>query len=67
MRYLLAILLPAGPQGSYVLLANMDALGLGYPAYHWGTQFFLSNVTGGGVPPWFTFIKATPTAANSTD
>src|SRR3954454_15511349 len=58
-------LIPAGPQGQYALFANMDALGMDYPAYHWGTQFYVSNVTGGGVPPWFTFIKATPAAANS--
>src|SRR3954451_16183533 len=64
-RYYAANLLPAGPQGGYVLFANMDALGLDYPAYHWGTRFYLNNVTGGGVPPWFTFIKATPDAANA--
>jgi hypothetical protein len=57
-------LIPAGPQGKYVLFANMDALGLDYPAYHLGTEFFWNNVTGGGVPRWFTFIKATPTAPN---
>src|SRR6266536_6052187 len=57
-------LIPPGPQGKYVLFANMDALGLDYPAYHLGTEFFWNNVTGGGVPPWFTFIKATPTAPN---
>src|SRR6266542_4847532 len=57
-------LIPAGPQGKYVLFANMDALGLDYPAYHLGTEFFWNNITGGGVPPWFTFIKATPTAPN---
>ncbi len=57
-------LIPLGPQGKYVLFANMDALGLDYPAYHLGTEFFWNNITGGGVPPWFTFIKATPTAPN---
>ena len=59
-------LIPAGPQGRYVLFANMDSLGLDYPAFHLGTEFFWNNVTGGGVPPWFTFIKATPAAPNST-
>jgi hypothetical protein len=57
-------LIPAGPQGQYVLFANMDSLGLDYPARHLGTEFFWNNVTGGGVGPWFTFIKATPTAPN---
>lgn len=38
--------------------------GLDYPAYHLGTQYYWNNITGGGVPPWFTFIKATPTAPN---
>src|SRR5256886_9809297 len=58
-------LIPSGPQGQYVLFANMDSLGLDYPAYHLGTEFFWNNVTGGGVGPWFTFIRATPTAPNS--
>ncbi len=62
--YYAANLIPSGPQGRYVLFANMDALGLDYPAYHLGTEFFWNNVTGGGVGPWFTFIKATPTAPN---
>src|SRR5437764_546262 len=57
-------LIPAGPQGQYVLFANMDSLGLGYPAYHLGTEFYWNNVTGGGVGPWFTFVKATPTASD---
>jgi hypothetical protein len=57
-------LIPAGPQGQYVLFANMDSLGLNYPAYHLGTEFFWNNVSGGGVGPWFTFVKATPTAPN---
>ncbi len=58
-------LIPAGPQGQYLLFANMDSLGLDYPARHLGTEFFWNNVTGGGVGPWFTFIKATPNAPNS--
>ncbi|HET6212491.1 MAG TPA: PKD domain-containing protein [Micromonosporaceae bacterium] len=57
-------LIPSGPQGQYVLFANMDSLGINYPAYHLGTEFFWNNVAGGGVGPWFTFIKATPTAPN---
>ena len=57
-------LIPSGPQGQYVLFANMDSLGLDYPAYHLGTEFFWNNVTGGGVGPWFTFVKAAPTAPN---
>lgn len=58
-------LIPNGPQGQTVLFANMDSLGLDYPARHLGTEFFWNNVTGGGVGPWFTFIKATPGAPNS--
>jgi hypothetical protein len=58
-------LIPAGPQGQYTLFANMDSLGLDYPARHLGTEFFWNNVTGGGVGPWFTFINATPTAPNT--
>jgi hypothetical protein len=58
-------LIPAGPQGQYVLFANMDSLGIDYPAYHLGTEYFWNNVSGGGVGPWFTFIKATPTAPNA--
>jgi hypothetical protein len=58
-------LIPSGPQGQYILFANMDSLGLDYPAYHLGTEFFWNNVTGGGVGPWFTFIKATPGAPNT--
>jgi hypothetical protein len=62
--YYASHLIPAGPQGQYVLFANMDSLGLNYPAYHLGTEFYWNNVTGGGVPPWFTFVRATPTAPN---
>jgi PKD repeat protein len=62
--YHAANLIPAGPQGQYLAFANMDSLGLDYPAYHLGTEFFWNNVNGGGVPPWFTFIRATPAAAN---
>jgi hypothetical protein len=58
-------LIPDGPQGQYVLFANMDSLGLDYPAYHLGTEFYWNNITGGGVGPWSTFIEATPTAPNS--
>jgi hypothetical protein len=58
-------LIPAGPQGQYVLFANMDSLGMNYPAYHLGTEFFWNNVNGGGVGPWSTFVKATPAAPNA--
>lgn len=63
--YYASNLIPGGPQGQYVLFANMDSLGLNYPAYHLGTEFYWNNVTGGGVGPWFTFINATPTVPNS--
>jgi hypothetical protein len=58
-------LIPDGPQGQTVLLANMDSLGLDYPAFHLGTQHFWNNIVNGGVGPWNTFIKATPAAPNS--
>src|SRR5262249_59028169 len=31
-------LIPDGPQGQYVMVANMDQNGIEYPAYHWGTE-----------------------------
>jgi hypothetical protein len=58
-------LIPSGPQGQYTLFANMDSLGLDYPARHLGTEFYWNNITGGGVGPWFTFINATPSTPNS--
>ena len=63
-EYYAGNLIPAGPQGQYVLFANMDSLGLDYPARHLGTEFFWNNITGGGVGPWFTNIKQTPSAPN---
>src|SRR5256886_2847658 len=63
-NYYASNLIPSGPQGQYVAFANMDSLGMDYPAFHLGTEFFWNNVTGGGVGPWFTFIKTTPTAPN---
>jgi PKD domain-containing protein len=62
--YYASNLIPSGPQGQYILFANMDSLGLDYPAYHLGTEFFWNNITGGGVGPWSTFIRATPDAPN---
>jgi hypothetical protein len=64
-RYYADNLIPQGPQGQYALFANMDSLGLDYPAFHLGTEFYWNNITGGGVGPWFTFINATPAAPNS--
>src|SRR4051812_33652927 len=58
-------LIPDGPQGQYVMVANMDQNGLEYPAYHWGTQHYLNNIVGGGVGPWYTNINATPKAPNN--
>src|SRR6266700_1598916 len=58
-------LIPRGPQGQYALFANMDSLGLDYPAYHLGTEFYWNNITGGGAGPWSTFISATPAAPNA--
>jgi PKD domain len=57
-------LIPDGPQGQYVMVANMDQNGLEYPAYHWGTQHYLNDITGGTVGPWYTNINAVPLAPN---
>jgi hypothetical protein len=58
-------LIPDGPQGQYVMVANMDQNGIEYPAYHWGTEHYLNNIVGGGVGPWFTNINAVPLAPNN--
>jgi hypothetical protein len=57
-------LIPDGPQGQYVMVANMDQNGIEYPAYHWGTEHYLNNIVGGGVGPWFTNINAVPLSPN---
>jgi PKD domain len=62
--YYAANLIPAGPQGQVALFANMDMNGLEYPAFHWGTQHYLNDITNGGVGPWFTNIAASPLAPN---
>jgi hypothetical protein len=62
--YYAANLIPAGPQGQYVLVANMDQNGMEYPAYHWGTDHYLNDVRNGGVGPWYTNINASPLAPN---
>jgi hypothetical protein len=61
--YYAANLIPPGPQGKYVLVANMDQNGLEYPAYHFGTQHFTSNPTG-TTGPWRTNINASPLREN---
>jgi PKD domain/Peptidase family M28 len=53
-------LIPDGPQGQYVMVANMDQNGIEYPAYHFGTQHYLNNIVGGGVGAWYTNINAVP-------
>ncbi|HZC71319.1 MAG TPA: PKD domain-containing protein, partial [Jatrophihabitans sp.] len=53
-------LIPAGPQGQYVMVANMDQNGIEYPARHFGTEHYLNNIVGGGVGPWYTNINAVP-------
>lgn len=58
-------LIPKGPQGQYVLVANMDQNGLEYPALHWGTDHYFNDLRNGGVGPWFTNINASPLAPNS--
>lgn len=58
-------LIPDGPQGQYVMVANMDQNGIEYPAYHWGTEHYLNDITGGGVGPWYTNINAVPLSPNN--
>jgi hypothetical protein len=53
-------LIPDGPQGQYVMVANMDQNGLEYPARHFGTEHYLNDIVGGGVGPWYTNINAIP-------
>ncbi|OLE26449.1 MAG: hypothetical protein AUG44_12945 [Actinobacteria bacterium 13_1_20CM_3_71_11] len=53
-------LIPGGPQGNYVMVANMDQNGIEYPARHFGTEHYLNNIVGGGVAPWYTNINAIP-------
>jgi hypothetical protein len=60
-----ANLIPQGPQGQYVLVANMDQNGLEYPAFHFGTDHYLNNLVDGGVGPWYTNINASPLQPNA--
>ncbi len=53
-------LIPDGPQGQYLMVANMDQNGIEYPARHFGTEHYLNNIVGGGVGPWYTNINAVP-------
>ena len=53
-------LIPDGPQGQYVMVANMDQNGIEYPARHFGTDHYLNDLVGGGVGPWYTNINAVP-------
>jgi len=53
--YYASNLIPPGPQGKYVLVANMDQNGLEYPAYPAGT-----TQTTFGPHPWYTNINSTP-------
>jgi hypothetical protein len=57
-------LLPAGPQGKYVLVANMDQNGIEYPAFHLGTAHYFTNNPGGYNGPWRTNINASPLTKN---
>ena len=63
--YYAANLIPQGPQGQYVLVANMDQNGLEYPALHWGTDHYFNDLKNGGVGPWFTNINASPLESNN--
>ncbi|HLW16572.1 MAG TPA: PKD domain-containing protein [Actinomycetota bacterium] len=53
--YYASHLIPPGPQGSYILVANMDQNGLEYPAYPAGT-----TQTTFGPHPWYTNVNASP-------
>jgi hypothetical protein len=53
-------LIPDGPQGQYVMVANMDQNGIEYPARHFGTEHYLNDIVGGGVGPWYTNVNAVP-------
>src|SRR3954469_1702430 len=64
-KYYANNLIPQGPQGQYVMFAEMNANGMSYPAYHLGTQYFWNSITPGGVGPWHTFITDTPAAPNA--
>jgi hypothetical protein len=64
-KYYAQNLIPQGPQGRYVMFAQMNANGMSYPAYHLGTQYFWNNLPNGGVGPWRTFITDTPTGPNA--
>ncbi|HEX9236382.1 MAG TPA: M28 family peptidase [Actinomycetota bacterium] len=62
--YYAANLIPRGPQGQYVLVANMDQNGMEYPAYHLGTTHYTSDLVN-GVGPWYTNINSSPLKENS--
>jgi hypothetical protein len=64
-QYYVNNLIPQGPQGQYVMFAQMNANGASYPAYHFGTQYYWNNTATGGVGPWHTFVTDTPSAPNS--
>lgn len=64
-RFYASNLIPRGPQGQYVLVANMDQNGMEYPAFHFGTDHYLNDLVNGGVGPWFTNINASPLAQNN--
>lgn len=63
--YYAANLIPKGPQGQYVLVANMDQNGVEYPAYHLGTKRYFTNNPFGDNGPWRTNINASPLSSNS--
>ncbi|HKT06243.1 MAG TPA: PKD domain-containing protein [Rugosimonospora sp.] len=60
-------LIPDGPQGQYVMVANMDQNGIEYPARHFGTEHYLNDIVGGGVGPWYTNINAVPLYTTPND
>src|SRR5580765_1006312 len=64
-KYYVNNLIPQGPQGKYVMFAEMNANGMSYPAYHLGTKYFWNDLANGGVGPWRTFVTDTPSAPNS--
>jgi hypothetical protein len=64
-KYYANNLIPKGPQGQYAMVAQMNANGMSYPAYHLGTQYYWNNLANGGVGPWHTFVTDTPSAPNA--
>src|SRR5205814_799917 len=51
-------LIPDGPQGGHVMVANIDQKGIQYRARHLGNEHYHHNIARGGGRPRFTTIDA---------